>query len=113
MEQYFSLLSDCSLFSGLDRESVRSALRCFQAAEIKIPKGTALFHEGDPVGNIGIVLSGVIQISRTDLAGNREIVLTALPGELFGEVHLIAGLEQAPASAVAALSATRSFKTVL
>ena len=102
MEQFFSVLSGCSLFSGLKRESIHAALNCFQAAEIKVPKGTAVFHEGDPAETIGIVLSGVIQISRTDFAGNRDIVMSALPGELFGEVHLIAGLKQTPASAVAA-----------
>ena len=102
MEQIFSVLSDCSLFSGLKRESIRTALNCLQAAENKIPKGTAVFHEGDPVKYIGIVLSGVIQISRTDYAGNRDIVMSVLPGELFGEAYLIAGLKQTPASAIAA-----------
>lgn len=102
MEHIFSALSGCSLFSGLNQESIRSALNCLQAAESKVPKGTAVFHEGDPVEYTGIVLSGVIQVSRTDYAGNRVIVMSALPGELFGEVPVIAGLKQVPASAVAA-----------
>lgn len=102
MEQFFPVLSDCSLFSELKRDNILSALNCLHAAQSKVPRGAAVFHEGDPVRYIGIVLSGVIQVSRIDYTGNRIIVMSALPGELFGEVHMIAGLEQAPASAVAA-----------
>lgn len=102
MEQFFPVLSDCPLFSGLKRDDILFALSCLHTVQSKVPRGTAVFHEGDPVRYTGIVLSGVIQISRTDYTGNRIIVMSALPGELFGEVHMIAGMTQAPASAVAA-----------
>lgn len=106
MEQFFPVLSGCPLFSGIEPDDVPSVLSCLGAAETKVPKGTAIFHEGDPVKYVGIVLSGAIQISQTDYAGNRIVVMSAGPGMLFGEVHMIAGLRQTPASAIAAQDST-------
>lgn len=110
MEEYFSVLSACPLFSGIKPEGIRAALNCLDPIEAYFPKGAAIFHEGDPVQYIGIVLSGGVQLARTDRAGRRSVMMSAGPGALLGDTYLCAGVDQAPATAAAVLdSAVLSF----
>ena len=102
MEEYFSVLSGCSLFSGIEPEKIRAALDCLGSIESSVPKGAAIFHEGDSVRYIGLVLSGSIQLTRTDHAGRRTVMMSAGPGALLGDTCLCAGIGQAPATAAAA-----------
>lgn len=106
MEQFFSVLSECPLFLGIDRESILSVLNCLRAVEVKVPRGSVIFREDDPVKYVGIVLSGAIQILRTDYDGKRNVIMSVGPGALFGEVHMIAGFTRAPASAAAGQDST-------
>ena len=103
MKEYFSLLSACPLFFELGPERIRAALACLDPIESFIPKGAAIFHEGDPVQHVGIVLSGSVQLTRTDRSGKRTVMMSAAPGALLGDTYLCAGAGQAPATATAAL----------
>lgn len=93
--------SKCPLFFGLEEKEIRSALRCLGVVEGKLARDEVLFHEGDRAKVMGCVLSGALQIFRTDYAGNRVVIRAVRPYELFGEGYACAGLEKTPASAVA------------
>ena len=102
MEEYFSLIAVCPLFGGIEPERVRAALNCLGAIEFSLPKGKVLFHEGDPVRYVGLVLSGSVQLTRTGRAGRRTVMLSAGPGALLGDTYVCAGVDHAPAAATAA-----------
>ena len=102
MEEYLPVLAECPLFFQIGADDILSALRCLSAAETRIARGTALFHEGDPVTFMGIVVSGAVQIVRMDYAGSRVVILSALPGAVLGDAYLCAGIDQVPAAAIAA-----------
>ena len=51
---------------------------------------------------VGIVLEGSLQVVREDYYGNRSLLTTLHPGELFAEAFACAGVEQIPVSVVAA-----------
>ena len=102
MEEYLPVLAECPLFFQIGADDILSALRCLGAAETRIARGTALFHEGDPVTFMGIVVSGAVQIVRMDYAGSRVVILSALPGAVLGDAYLCAGIDQVPAAAIAA-----------
>ena len=106
MEEYLSVLSACPLFFQISTDSIFPALHCLGAVETRISRDMALFHEGDPATFMGIVLSGAIQIIRTDPSGNRVVILSAPPGAVLGDAYLCAGLEQVPASAIAVQDST-------
>ena len=101
MKEFFSLLSACPLFFEIEPGQIRAALNCLGPIESSIPKGAAIFHEGDPVKYIGIILSGGVQLTRTDRAGRRIVMMSAGPGALLGDTYLCAGADQAPAAATA------------
>ncbi len=76
-------------------------LDCLGARTIEVSRGEAVFLEGDPAEDIGILLSGAVQIVRNDYSGNRSILADAGPSELFGEAFACAQVRAIPVSVVA------------
>lgn len=101
MEEYFDILSQCPLFAGISREELKSMLSCLEGKIIQTPKGSPVFLEGEPATFVGVVLSGMVQILRTDFYGNRIVLTEVSPGGLFGEAFACAGVETLPVSAMA------------
>ena len=101
MEKYFSVLERCDLFTGITREDLPGMLGCLGAAVATIPKGSAVFSEGEPARYVGIVLEGAVQIVQDDYYGNRSILAQASPGELIGESFACAGVASLPVSILA------------
>ena len=101
MDEYFEILSQCSLFTGITQEELNSMLTCLNGTIIRTPKGSPVFLEGDPATFVGVVLSGMVQILRTDFYGNRSVLTVVSPGGLFGEAFACAGVETLPVSAIA------------
>ena len=101
MDEYFEILSQCSLFTGITQEELNSMLTCLNGTIIRTPKGSPVFLEGDPATFVGVVLSGMVQILRTDFYGNRSVLTVVSPGGLFGEAFACAGVGTLPVSVIA------------
>ena len=101
MEEYFDILSQCPLFAGISQEELKSMLSCLDGRIIQTPKGSLVFLEGEPATFVGVVLSGKVQILRTDFYGNRSVLTVVSPGGLFAEAFACAGVETLPVSAMA------------
>lgn len=101
MEEYFVVLSQCSLFSGISQEELRSMLRCLNGTILQASKGSPVFLEGEAATFVGVVLVGKIQILRTDFYGNRSVLTVVSPGGLFAEAFACAEVETLPVSAMA------------
>ena len=106
MEEYFDILSQCPLFSGISRQALGDMLICLGGKITGIAKGSPVFLEGDPAEFVGVVLTGTVQILRTDYYGNRSVLTVVSPGELFGEAFACAGVETLPVSAIALQNST-------
>ena len=101
MEEYFDILRQCPLFAGISQEELKSMLSCLDGKIIKTSKGSPVFLEGEPAAFVGVVLSGKVQILRTDFYGNRSVLTVVSPGGLFGEAFACAGVETLPVSVIA------------
>ena len=101
MTKYFPVLQTCDLFLGIAPEDLPGMLSCLGATVMTVPKGGAVFSEGEPAKYVGIVLEGAVQIVQDDYYGNRSIVSQALPGELIGESFACAGVTMLPVSILA------------
>ncbi|MDY3692631.1 MAG: Crp/Fnr family transcriptional regulator [Dysosmobacter sp.] len=95
------VLGSCPLFAGIGGEDLKSLLKCLGARTAAYPKKTVILSEGGPMREVGIVLSGTVQIVRGDYSGNRSIVAAVGPGELFGEAFACAGVKELPVDVVA------------
>lgn len=101
MKEFSDVLEKCALFDGITMEELTGLLGCLGAKKQTAAKGQVIFQEGDTASQIGIVLSGAVQLERQDYYGNRSIVAYIAPGELFCESYAFAGVTALPVSAVA------------
>ena len=87
------------LFAALDDEAAAALLASM--SRVDLPRGEALFAEGDAGDRLFVITAGKIKLGRTSADG-RENLLTVLgPGEMFGELSLFdPGPRTATATAV-------------
>ena len=99
----------CPLFHGVSEEELTAVLPCLRARRVSYKKNETIFLEGQPVQDIGIVLSGEVHVIKEDYEGRRSVITSAQAGELFGEAFACAGVHQIPVSAVAAADSEIAF----
>lgn len=87
------------LFMAIDEEASRALLRTM--ARIELPRGRALFHEGDPGDRLYVIGSGTVKLGRRAPDGRENLLSVQGPGEMFGELSLFdPGPRTATATAV-------------
>lgn len=101
MEKYISVLCECAMFHGINKENLPAILKCVGAEIETCQQGEAVFSEGERVRNMGILLSGSAQIVGIDYFGNRSIVANIERAQLFGESFACAGLQTFPVDVIA------------
>lgn len=101
MKKYLEILRNCKLFENMENENIMAMLGCIGADVRSYTKDQYIFTEGDKVSHMGIMLSGTAQIVRVDFYGNRSIVTTIEPSEIFGEAFACAETESIPVNVIA------------
>jgi len=92
----------CPLFDGVDRSDLAAMLGCLGARHMHYSRGEVLMEEGAPAKDVGVLLTGQVQLIRTDYFGNRSIMMHIRPGQLFAESFACVRAEHLPVSVVAA-----------
>lgn len=101
MENYLKILEKCPLFASIELEHIAAMLNCLQAQICNFKRGNYIISAGDKAGHVGIVLSGKVQISRTDYYGNRNILAEIVCPQSFGENCACSDIEYMPLDVVA------------
>lgn len=101
MVKKLEILKNCPLFAGIEAENLAPMLGCLGAKAVSYGKNEAVFTEGDAIHQLGIVLSGTVQIVKMDFFGNRSIVASIGSGQLFGESFACANVPALPVSVIA------------
>lgn len=101
MKKYMEILKKCKLFESIEDENLLAMLSCLNAEVRSYTKDRYIFSEGDTASHMGIMLSGTAQIIRVDFYGNRSIVTTIEPSELFGESFACTETESIPVNVIA------------
>ena len=101
MKKFLEILKKCSLFADVSEENLGALLGCLQAKTVFFDKKYTVMAESDPARYIGIVLSGGVQVEQTDYYGNRSILFSAEPSELFAETFACAEVSSLPVSIIA------------
>ena len=76
-------------------------LNCLGARVAFFDKKYTVMAEGSPARYIGIVLSGEVQISQVDYYGNRSILSSIGPSEVFAEAFACAEVNSLPVTVIA------------
>lgn len=75
------------LFKDLTAKEQDHVLKCLSAVEKQYGKGEVVFSAGTVTGAMGLVTEGTVEIVRDDYWGNRQVLGTVGPGELFAESY--------------------------
>ena len=101
MEKYLSVLETCPLFQNIASRDIPGLLACLGASLRTYRKQQHILSEGDPADRLGILLTGSAAVVSQDIYGNRSILSSVQPGQLFGESFACSGVESLPVSVVA------------
>ncbi|MGN1416991.1 MAG: Crp/Fnr family transcriptional regulator [Oscillospiraceae bacterium] len=101
MRKYREILKRCILFEGISDDDLTAMLGCLNAEVKQYAKNQVIISEGQRVTDIGIVLSGAVQIVSVDYFGNRNIVTQIEPSQIFGEAFVCAEVMSVPIGAAA------------
>ena len=85
MKNRAEFLKDTQLFLGVSEDEISAMLGCLNARESEYKKGEYIYHRGDIVGDIMLLVSGKVHVQRDDFWGNSNIISTIDIGEMFGE----------------------------
>ena len=101
MKKYLNILRKCRLFSGISDENLISMLGCLGARVDFFDKKYTVFAEGSTIKYIGIILSGSAQLIQNDYFGNRSIIASFYPSDMFAEAFACADVDSLPVSVIA------------
>jgi signal-transduction protein with cAMP-binding, CBS, and nucleotidyltransferase domain len=82
------LTTDLAIFAGLTAAELKAVAKRVEFRELA--SGEQVFSEGDPGGELFIVLEGVVTVTTTIGADVEKTLLTARAGAVFGELSVLA-----------------------
>ncbi|NCB62333.1 MAG: Crp/Fnr family transcriptional regulator [Clostridia bacterium] len=101
MREYLPILKEVSLFYDIGEDELFPMLDCLGGAARRYPKGAFVFRAGEPARQVGIVLTGQVQVSREDADGNRLLLAAIGPGGMFAEAYACARAPSLPVAVTA------------
>lgn len=102
MKQYLYVLKKCPLFKNLSDDEIVRAIDLVDAKIKFYEKDSVILNVKDYTEEIGIVLSGEVNIERLSFDGNKSIVSKIGESKIFAEAFVLAKYEQIPISVVCA-----------
>lgn len=77
------------LFRGFSEKEWNCLFSLPELRSQRFLKQSAIFHSGDRISEIGIVLSGSVRIEANDPWGNRTLLNLVSPGQIFAESYAL------------------------
>jgi CRP-like cAMP-binding protein len=90
-KNYFTLMKS-QLFQGVSEEELVSLLKCLGCTFRAYKKGETVYHAGDFVREIGIVVNGMVHAVNDDAWCNSNIIAEISGGEMFAEAVVCGGV---------------------
>ncbi len=87
MQRFIPFLKNTQLFNGIYEADILSVLDCLNAALKTYKKGEYIYHQGEHISNITILVEGKLHVQRDDYWGNSNIISHIDAGEMFGEAY--------------------------
>ena len=84
------ILENSRLFAGIRVDEIQPMLSCLQAVERKYPRGAYIFHTGEEVRALALLVRGTAHIQKEDFWGNRSLLASLAAGDIFAEAYAMA-----------------------
>lgn len=101
MEDTKAFLSKSELFHGIDPDEYKMLVNCIGAVSVKVAKNETVLWAGKSTKEIGVLVSGLLQVVQDDFYGNRSIIGNVVAGDLFAESFAFAKSKVLPVSIIA------------
>ncbi len=85
MKEYLDKVKYAFLFNGISTKELELALTCLDAEAIHFKKGQLIIREGALCDRFGLLIEGLLQSTQYDLEGNRTIIQSIEPLQIFNE----------------------------
>jgi len=85
VELDYAVLKNCALFRKMGDREIESLVQCLGAQTKSFKAEEYIFFSGDQVNQVGIVLSGMVEVMKENLAGNKHIVAFLGTSDMFAE----------------------------
>ena len=112
MKKYFTILKNTTLFARVSEEELTAMLSCLQAKKQQYKKGDYIFHQGEPLHSLAVLVEGSLHIQKDDYWGNRSIINILNAGDMFGEASITPNSDTLPNDVVATHDCTILFLDV-
>ncbi|MDO4280595.1 MAG: Crp/Fnr family transcriptional regulator [Peptococcaceae bacterium] len=109
MEKYLPILQATPLFADVDASDLLAMLDCLQASVVHYDKGATIFHQGEQIHQIAIVLEGKVHIQSDDYWGNHTILNVIGVGDMIGEAYVAPDSTPIVSDVVCAVESTLIF----
>ena len=101
-----NILANSRLFAGIRVDEIQPMLSCLQAVERKYPRGAYIFHTGEEVRALALLVRGTAHIQKEDFWGNRSLLASLAAGDIFAEAYAMPGSGAMRSDVVAVESCT-------
>lgn len=98
----YHFLAKTILFQGASAGEVEAMMVCMDAKTKRYSRGQTIYHAGDVIRSIGLVLSGSVSVESDDVWGNKSILDHVSAGQVFAETYACVPGEPLMISVVAA-----------
>ncbi len=88
MKKYADVLKGSKLFANVSEDEILAMLACLDAKERHYKEGEYVFRQGETVDSVSVLAEGALLVQADDYWGNRSIITSVSPGELFGQAYL-------------------------
>ncbi len=85
MNSYYPILKKTPLLNGMNDADLEKLLGCLDARKRSFDRNEAILLAGEEARDVGIVLSGRVQVVQEDVTGSRAILAQLGEGSLFAE----------------------------
>ena len=85
MLDFVNLLKKTDLFANIADDEIELLLDCLDAKVTTYRKNQYIWMQGDANYNVGIVLTGQVNIIKEDVSGNRSLIASITAPNIFGE----------------------------
>ncbi len=109
MEKFIPILKKTQIFSGISEQEISAMFSCLEARPSKYKKGEYIFHQGEQINSIAVIVEGKVTLQQDDFWGNRSIISIISTGGMIGEAYSLPESGAVPHDAVAAEDSTVIF----
>lgn len=80
-------LTKTILFQGASAQDVQAMLHCLKAEVKNYRRGETIYHMGERIQAMGLVLSGSVSVEHVDVWGNKSVLDKVETGHVFAETY--------------------------